>query len=115
MNPTIQQAIHAGEVAGTTLTSGVHAAAKVFTALRELGVGDALRRFGLERRRSPLLSLGVFGAGIAVGAGVGILFAPKSGKDTRAAIASAFKRGEKKAESVVAEAGAGFHEVTTFS
>jgi gas vesicle protein len=56
---------------------------------------------------------------MAIGAGVGILFAPKSGKETREAIAAAFKKTEKKveekADGVAAEAGAGFHEVTTFS
>lgn len=119
MNPIQETAIHAQRAVGSKLIDGIHAATKLFTTLRELGVNDALGWAGLEKRHSPLRSMGLFGVGVAIGAGVGILFAPKSGKETRDAILSAFKKTEKKAEAkadgVVAEAGAGFHEVTTFS
>lgn len=119
MNPIQETAIHARHAVGSKVVDGIHAAAKLFSALRDLGVNDALGWVGLERRHSPLRTLGLFGVGIAIGAGVGILFAPKSGKETRDAIAGAFKKTEKKAEekaeAVAAEAGAGFHEVTTFS
>jgi hypothetical protein len=119
MNPIQETAIHAQHAVGSKLVDGIHAAAKLFSELRRLGVDDALGWAGLERRHSPLRGYVTFGAGLAVGAGIGILFAPMSGKDTRKAIADAFKKGEKKAEAkaeaVAAEAGAGFHEVTTFS
>jgi len=119
MNPIQETAIHAQHAVGSKVIDGIHAATKLFSAIRELGVDDALGWAGLERRHSPLRTLGVFGVGLALGAGVGMLFAPMSGKDTRKAIADIFKKGEKKAETVAmeaaAEAGAGFHEVTTFS
>jgi hypothetical protein len=40
------------------------------------------RRAG-EWKRSPLVSIAIFGAGVAVGAGAGLLFAPMSGADMR--------------------------------
>jgi len=46
-----------------------------------------LDRMGLEQKRSTmevvLPALGIFGAGIAVGAALGILFAPKRGDELR--------------------------------
>ena len=51
------------------------------------GVEQLLDRLGLEQRRATkdvvLPALGIFGAGIAVGAGLGLLFAPKRGEDLR--------------------------------
>lgn len=48
-----------------------------------LTLASTLAVLGLERRRSTaaqiLPAIGAFGAGIAVGAGLGILFAPKPG------------------------------------
>ena len=48
---------------------------------------DLLNAIGLETRRTAtdyvLPALGVFGAGLLVGAGLGLLFAPKSGKELR--------------------------------
>lgn len=50
-------------------------------------VDAVLDRLGLEPKRSTmevvLPALGVFGAGIAVGAALGILFAPKRGDELR--------------------------------
>lgn len=50
-------------------------------------VEKVLDRLGLERRRAAqdvvLPALGIFGAGIAVGAGLGLLFAPKRGEELR--------------------------------
>ena len=50
-------------------------------------IADALDLIGLERRRSTmsfmLPTLGAFGLGIAVGAGLGLLFAPKPGARLR--------------------------------
>lgn len=37
--------------------------------------------------------LGAFGAGLALGAGLGLLLAPKSGAELRAALVSRFRRG----------------------
>lgn len=51
------------------------------------GVEALLDRMGLEQRRSTmevlLPALGIFGAGIAVGAALGVLFAPKRGDELR--------------------------------
>ena len=51
------------------------------------GVDAVLDRLGLEPRKSTmeimLPALGVFGAGIAVGAVLGVLFAPKRGEELR--------------------------------
>lgn len=51
------------------------------------GVDALLDRMGLEQRRSTmevlLPALGIFGAGIAVGAALGVLFAPKRGDELR--------------------------------
>ena len=50
-----------------------------------------LDRMGLERRRDTadviMPALGVFGAGIAVGATLGVLFAPKRGEELRTELA----------------------------
>jgi hypothetical protein len=46
-----------------------------------------LERLGLEQKRSSmeviLPALGIFGAGMAVGAAMGVLFAPKRGEELR--------------------------------
>jgi hypothetical protein len=51
------------------------------------GMENLLDRLGLEQKRSTmevlLPMLGVFGAGIAVGASLGLLFAPKRGDELR--------------------------------
>ena len=56
-------------------------------AARGLGTNDVLAALGLERRRTPIDLMipvaGLFFAGLLVGAGVAILVAPKSGRETR--------------------------------
>lgn len=51
------------------------------------GMDSVLDRLGLEQKKSTmevmLPVLGVFGAGIAVGAALGLLFAPKRGDEFR--------------------------------
>lgn len=53
----------------------------------EDGVERALERLGLERRRQTrdilLPALGLFGAGVVVGAALGVVFAPKRGQELR--------------------------------
>ncbi|MBA2662529.1 MAG: YtxH domain-containing protein [Bradymonadaceae bacterium] len=67
---------------------------KVFTDVNrqvsstyDTSVESLLERMGLEQKRSTmeilLPVLGVFGAGIAVGATLGLLFAPKRGDEMR--------------------------------
>ncbi|MFO0762018.1 MAG: YtxH domain-containing protein [Byssovorax sp.] len=74
---------HAASTARTTLMEGISTVAGVITILRGLHLNDALGWIGLERRRGPWAPLAAFGAGVAVGAGAGMLFAPMSGADTR--------------------------------
>jgi len=58
-----------------------------FDAMRALRTDDVLSALGLERRRTPfdvaLPAAGMFFAGVVVGAGVALLVAPKSGRETR--------------------------------
>jgi len=65
------------------IAKGAGAVISVVSVLRSLEGGNKLGWLGLSRRRSPLLSLSLIGAGLAVGAGVGMLFAPMSGADLR--------------------------------
>jgi hypothetical protein len=77
---------HAVSSARSTLLDGVKSVTGIVAMLRDLGVSDALGWVGLARRRSPLLSIAMFGAGMAVGAGIGVMLAPTSGADLRRAI-----------------------------
>lgn len=55
--------------------------------LRKLDSDDLLKLIGLSKRREAadwlVPALGFLGAGIIIGAGVGLLFAPKSGREIR--------------------------------
>ncbi|WP_168210831.1 YtxH domain-containing protein [Persicimonas caeni] len=55
-------------------------------------VNSLLDRMGLEQKRSTmeviLPALGIFGAGMAVGAALGVLFAPKRGEEIRSDLGS---------------------------
>jgi len=61
---------------------------------------DVLGAIGLQTRRGAvdliLPALGVFGTGLLLGAGLGLLFAPNSGAQTRGAIDGAARRMAKK-------------------
>ncbi len=73
------------------------------------GVHTVLDRLGLQEKRSTsdvvLPMLGVFGAGIAVGATLGMLFAPKRGDalrhDLRHSIEDLQQRGKVRASEMV--------------
>jgi hypothetical protein len=55
--------------------------------LKDIDKDELLRKIGLETKRSTgetLLSvLAIFGVGLVVGAGVGMLLAPKAGRELR--------------------------------
>jgi len=57
---------------------------------------DVLGMLGLEARRSQsnrlLTTLGTFGIGLLVGAGVGLLLAPKAGSDLRQTLRAKLRR-----------------------
>jgi uncharacterized membrane protein YebE (DUF533 family) len=61
-------------------------------ALREFSSDDVLNALGLERRHTPLdnaiPTALAFVAGLAAGAGVALLLAPKSGREVRADISN---------------------------
>lgn len=53
-----------------------------------------LRRMGLEERTPTsdfFTGLGLFSVGMLVGAGLGLLFAPRRGEDTRASLQEAWR------------------------
>jgi len=55
--------------------------------LRDLDKDDLLNLIGLQTKRNAadwiLPSLGIFGVGVLVGAGIGMLLAPKPGRELR--------------------------------
>jgi hypothetical protein len=63
----------------------VNTVSGVVTTLRALDRDDGLAWLGLARRR-PLRSALTFSAGLAVGTGLGFLFAPMAGADMRSAL-----------------------------
>ncbi len=75
----------------STLATGISAVAGLAATLRRLDADTGLSWFGLSRRRSPLLDVALFGSGMAVGAGLGVLFAPMAGTELRATILARFK------------------------
>jgi hypothetical protein len=71
---------------------------------------DVLGMLGLEARRSHsnrlLTTLGTFGIGLLVGAGVGLLLAPKAGSDLRQTLRAKLRR-DGKGEAVGANGSDG--------
>ena len=71
------------------------------TTMRSMLDRDAmLRRIGLEER-SPsgdfFTGLGLFSVGVLVGAGLGLLFAPRRGEDLRALMQDAWRNRSNRA------------------
>jgi hypothetical protein len=78
--------------------------------IRNLDRGDVLERLGLEER-SPVgdffSGLGLFAFGVLVGAGLGVLFAPKPGAETRTQMSEAIRnRTQRAADEYGARSGA---------
>ena len=67
-----------------------------FKELRNLDRDDVLEMIGLQRKSSTAAwlagTLGTFGIGILVGAGIGLLMAPKSGRELRENLRDRFRR-----------------------
>jgi hypothetical protein len=58
-----------------------------------------LKRMGLEQRTPTgdfFTGLGLFSVGMLVGAGLGLLFAPRRGEDTRASLQEAWRNRTKQ-------------------
>lgn len=73
---------HTTSGAWSTLGDSLKLALAVSSAMRGLGF-DVLGWVGLRSRRSPLATAALVGAGLAVGAGIGLLVAPTSGVSLR--------------------------------
>lgn len=61
---------------------------------------DLLATLGLERKHSTaqqvMPALAIFGAGVLVGVGLGLILAPKAGAELRGDLRSQFKRVEER-------------------
>lgn len=90
----------AASVAFSDITSGIRAATEVISMIRNFGVDDALGWIGLARRRQGYESIAIFGSGMIVGAGIGMIFAPMSGADLRKAFLKRLQGAEKEVEKV---------------
>ena len=91
---------HAASVAFSDITDGLRTIGRVVAQIRSLGVDDALGWIGLSRRRGTLASLAIFGSGVLVGTGVGMLVAPMSGATLRKTILRRLRSVERDAEKV---------------
>ncbi|MBI5547077.1 MAG: YtxH domain-containing protein [Deltaproteobacteria bacterium] len=75
--------------------------------IRNLSKDDLLDALGLQTRRTAmdvvLPGLGLFAAGLLVGAGLGLLLAPKSGTELRADLADRIGTAGEKTSGQMAE------------
>jgi len=69
---------------------------KINDDVRSFSPDDLLTALGLERRRSSaekmLPMIGIFGAGLLVGAGVALMLSPKTGREMRDVIGGAVSK-----------------------
>ncbi len=83
---------------------------KSLKQLKELDRDDLLDAIGLETKRHAtdyiVPALAVFGLGVLVGAGVGLLLAPKPGAELRGDLRARLGRNGQAAGAVSPEAGA---------
>jgi len=77
--------------------------------LKKIDRDDVLQRLGLEQR-TPMTDLftglGLFAVGVLVGTGLGIIFAPKAGVETRNQLGESLRRGSRRAEEFGQRTGA---------
>ena len=104
--------------ARSTWMDGVKTALSAAVMLRSIGLDDALRFVGLSRRRDPLTSVALLGAGVAVGVGIGMLLAPTTGEELRRSLRARFmglkddvKQTAERVESGVKDAGEKAEEI----
>jgi hypothetical protein len=85
---------------------------KVNDEVRNFSPDDILHALGLEKKRSAtekmLPMIGIFGAGLLVGAGIALLLSPKSGREIREAIGGTVSRYTSKETSEGGEARPGY-------
>jgi len=95
----------------SNVMKGASAVSGLVTMLRSIDRDDGLAWFGLARRNRPFRTLALIGAGVAVGAGLGILFAPMSGAALRRSIMRGEKDLEREAKHTLERAEAGVKEM----
>lgn len=94
---------HAVASTRSTLLDTLRVVTGLVATLRSLDGDDALGWIGLARRRSPIYTFAVFGAGMAVGTGVGMMMAPMSGKQLRGMILDQLRGAKGEAQASMAE------------
>jgi hypothetical protein len=69
-------------------------------ALSDIDSDDVLEKLGLEGRRTTvdkvMPALAIFGAGVLVGVGIGLILAPKPGSELRGELQSQLKKAQQK-------------------
>ncbi len=69
-------------------------------ALSDIDSDDVLEKLGLEGRRTTtdkvMPALAIFGAGVLVGVGIGLILAPKPGSELRGELQTQLKRAQRK-------------------
>ncbi len=93
--------------------------AKDLKDLKKMDKDDLLNLIGLETRKGPtdwvLPTLGVFGLGLLVGAGIGLMMAPKPGNQLRSDLRNRLQGGQQDTlpgNNVNASQGAGAGNVS---
>lgn len=79
----------------TGVVSVVRAVAPFVKMIRVVTPPSALAVFGLSRRRGPLAKLAIFGVGVAVGVGAGLVLAPTTGFNFRRMLVVGTKKKNK--------------------
>ena len=86
---TVSTALHTASMTlriASTVWRGLNVVSALAALARSIDGSDGLVGLRPARRRGPLPAVTIFGAGVAVGAGIGVMFAPSSGADLRRAI-----------------------------
>ena len=76
--------------------------------LKNLDGDDYLKMLGLQRRTPTsdfFASVGIFAAGALIGAGLGVLFAPKRGEEIRSRMGQAWKNRGRMAQDFAHDLG----------
>lgn len=76
--------------------------------IRSLKKHDLLNAIGLTEHKPVgdfMTGVGVFAVGLLVGAGLGLLFAPKRGEEIRAQVGEALKRSGRMAQDYARDVG----------
>lgn len=92
-----------GDIASTakhSVLDRLEQVARVARVVRAFGLDDVLYRVGLQRRRSPMVAAGAFGAGVLFGAGLALALVPATGLDVRGAISKLLRRVSKEEASL---------------